>query len=157
MFHWKQEINSEFSDSPLRLQFYIIITGAAYFLFAFLIPTMSAMRRWLGISTILTFTYIIILLVELVKDGRYSLSLAYFVLEMFLTMILHCGSFVTIYMLCLNINLLQFWAGKSNKNKDYKIHGSKVDKVFNGFGAISAIIVCNTSGLLLEIQVSIVM
>ena len=72
-------------------------------------------------------------------------------------MILHCGSFVTIYMLCVNINLLQFWAGKSNKNKDYKIHGSKVDKVFNGFGAISAIIVCNTSGLLLEIQVSIVM
>ena len=157
MFHWKQEINSEFSDSPLRIQYYIIITGAAYFLFAFLIPTMSAMRRWLGISTILTFTYIIILLVVLVKDGRYTLPLAYFVLEMFLTMILHCGSFVTIYMLCLNINLLQFWAGKSNKNKDYKIHGRKVDKVFNGFGAISAIIVCNTSGLLLEIQVSIVM
>ncbi|KAK9995605.1 hypothetical protein SO802_020291 [Lithocarpus litseifolius] len=105
-----KEINSEFSDSTLRLQYYIIITGAAYFLFAFLIPTMSAMRRWLGISTILTFTYIIILLVVLVKDG------------------------------------------KSNKNKDYKIHGSKVDKVFNGFGAISAIIACNTSGLLLEIQ-----
>ena len=117
MFHWKQEINSEFSDSPLRLQYYIIITGAAYFLFAFLIPTMSAMRRWLGISTILTFTYIIILLVVLVKDGRYTLPLAYFVLERFSTMILHCGSFVTIYMLCLNINLLNFGQGNLTKTK----------------------------------------
>ena len=117
MFHLKQEINSEFSDSPLRLQYYIIITGAAYFLFAFLIPTMSAMRRWLGISTILTFTYIIILLVVLVKDGRYTLPLAYFVLERFSTMILHCGSFVTIYMLCLNINLLNFGQGNLTKTK----------------------------------------
>ena len=117
MFHWKQEINSEFSDSPMRLQYYIIITGAAYFLFAFLIPTMSAMRRWLGISTILTFTYIIILLVVLVKDGRYTLPLAYFVLERFSTMILHCGSLVTIYMLCLNINLLNFGQGNLTKTK----------------------------------------
>ncbi|KAK3003664.1 LOW QUALITY PROTEIN: hypothetical protein RJ639_018265 [Escallonia herrerae] len=104
------EISSEFSNSPLRLQYFIIITGAAFFLYSFAVPTMSAMRRWLGISTILTFTYIVILLVVLVKDG------------------------------------------KSNDNRDYKIRGSKVSKVFNGFGAVSAIIVCNTSGLLLEIQ-----
>lgn len=105
-----KEINSEFSDSPLRLQYYIIITGATYFIFASLVPTMSAMRRWLGASAVLTFSYIVILLVLLVKDGR------------------------------------------SNTNRDYEIKGSKVDKVFNAFGAISAIIVCNTSGLLLEIQ-----
>ncbi|KAK9278313.1 hypothetical protein L1049_027878 [Liquidambar formosana] len=105
-----KEINSEFSDSPLRLQYFIIITGVTYFIFASLVPTMSAMRSWLVTSFILTFSYIIILLVVLVKDG------------------------------------------KSNKNRDYDIRGSKVDKVFNGFGAISAIIVCNTSGLLLEIQ-----
>ncbi|KAK3037498.1 hypothetical protein RJ639_030306, partial [Escallonia herrerae] len=105
-----KEISSEFSNSPLRLQYFIIITGAAFFLYSFAVPTMSAMRRWLGISTILTFTYIVILLAVLVKDG------------------------------------------KSNENRDYKIRGSKVSKVFNGFGAVSAIIVCNTSGLLLEIQ-----
>ncbi|KAF7135669.1 hypothetical protein RHSIM_Rhsim08G0180100 [Rhododendron simsii] len=105
-----KEINSELSNSPLRLQYFIMITGATYFMFAFLVPTMSAMRRWLGISTILTFTYILILLVVLVKDG------------------------------------------KTNENREYKISGSKVDKVLNAFGAISAIIVCNTSGLLLEIQ-----
>ncbi|KAE8124369.1 hypothetical protein FH972_019263 [Carpinus fangiana] len=105
-----KEINSEFSDSPLRLQYFIIITGAAYFIFALVIPTLSAMRSWLGVSTILTFTYIAILLLELVHDGKYSKSI------------------------------------------DYEIPGSKVGKVFNAFGAISAIIVCNTSGLLLEIQ-----
>ncbi|KAM7475462.1 hypothetical protein LguiB_022705 [Lonicera macranthoides] len=105
-----KEINSEFSDSPLRLQYFIIMTGAAYFVFSLLVPTMSAMRRWLLTSTLLTFTYIIILLVVLFKDG------------------------------------------KSNRNKDYEIRGSNVGKVFNGFGAVSAIIVCNTSGILLEIQ-----
>jgi hypothetical protein len=78
MFQWKQEIDLEFSDSPLRLQYFIIITGAAYFLFAFFIPTMSAMRSWLGISTILTFTYIVILLVVLVHDGTHPLSSKYF-------------------------------------------------------------------------------
>jgi len=64
-----QEINSEFSDSPLRLQYYIVITGAAYFFYSFSIPTMSAMKNWLGISAVLTFTYIIFLLFVLVKDG----------------------------------------------------------------------------------------
>lgn len=65
-----QAINSEFSDSPLRLQYYIVITGAAYFLYSFFIPTISAMRNWLGASAVLTFTYIILLLIVLVKDGN---------------------------------------------------------------------------------------
>ncbi|PWA39106.1 amino acid transporter, transmembrane domain-containing protein [Artemisia annua] len=65
-----KEINSEFSDSPLRLQIYILITGATYFVFAFLVPTVSSVRRWLGISVVLTFTYIVILLVIVVRDGR---------------------------------------------------------------------------------------
>lgn len=64
-----QEINSEFSDSPLRLQYYIVITGAAYFFYSFSIPTMSAMKNWLGVSAGLTFTYIIFLLFVLEKDG----------------------------------------------------------------------------------------
>lgn len=44
--------------------------------------------------------------------------------------------------------------GKANKTKDYNIQGTQVEKVFNAFGAIAAILVCNTSGLLPEIQVS---
>ncbi|KAJ1391915.1 Amino acid transporter, transmembrane domain [Sesbania bispinosa] len=103
-------INSEFSDSPLRLQYYIVMTGAAYFMFSFFIPTISAMKNWLGASAVVTITYIVLLLIVLVKDG------------------------------------------KSNSNKDFDISGSEVSKVFNAFGAISAIIVSNTGGLLLEIQ-----
>ncbi|GAV83964.1 Aa_trans domain-containing protein, partial [Cephalotus follicularis] len=105
-----KEINSEFDDSPMRLQYFIVITGVAYCIFAHFIPTISAMRGWLGASTILTLTYTVSLLVALVKDG------------------------------------------KSNRDREYEIRGSKVDKMFSAFGAISAIIVCNTSGLLLEIQ-----
>lgn len=75
-----KEVDSEFindhggitSTSLLRLQYFIIITGAVYFVFAFMVPTISAMRRWLGISFIFTFTYIGILLVILVKDGRHD-------------------------------------------------------------------------------------
>ncbi|KAK7330566.1 hypothetical protein VNO77_24761 [Canavalia gladiata] len=105
-----KEINSEFNDSPLRLQYYIVITGAAYFIFSFSIPTISAMKNWLGASAVVTFTYIIFVLIVLVKDG------------------------------------------KSNSHRDYDISGSTVSKVLNAFGAISAIIVTNTSGLLPEIQ-----
>lgn len=105
-----QAINSEFSDSPLRLQYYIMMTGAAYFFYSFFIPTMSAMKNWLGPSAVVTLTYIIFLLIVLVKDGR------------------------------------------SNSNRDFNISGSEVSKVFNAFGAISAIIVSNTSGLLPELQ-----
>lgn len=43
--------------------------------------------------------------------------------------------------------------GKANTKRDYAIHGNEADRVLNAFGAIAAIIVCNSSGLLLEIQV----
>ncbi|BFG32430.1 hypothetical protein CerSpe_187050 [Prunus speciosa] len=81
-----KEINSEFSHSPLRLQWFITITGVTFFIFAFFIPTISAMR------------------------------------------------------------------GKTNKQRDYVIHGKKVDRLFNAFNAISAIIVSSNTGLLTEIQ-----
>ncbi|KAF6149520.1 hypothetical protein GIB67_003668 [Kingdonia uniflora] len=62
-------INAEFSDSPLRLQYFLMMTGAVYFIFAFLVPTLSAMRSWLGISAIFTFSFIVILVIIMVKDG----------------------------------------------------------------------------------------
>ena len=155
-----QEINSEFSDSPLRLQYFIIMTGAAYFVFSLLVPTMSAMRRWLLTSTLLTFTYIIILLVVLFKDGTWY---AYFALDAlaFWFIFSHADlldlAFSHIYFQLIIVDCIWFVSveGKSNRNKDYEIRGSNVGKVFNGFGAVSAIIVCNTSGILLEIQVNI--
>ncbi|KAL9228389.1 hypothetical protein vseg_003978 [Gypsophila vaccaria] len=105
-----KEINLMFSDSVMRLQYFIIITGVAYFIFALIVPNMSAMRLWLGASAVLTFSYTGVLLVAVIIDG------------------------------------------KSNNNRDYQVRGSIVDKVLNAFSAISVIIVCNSSGMLPEIQ-----
>uniref|UniRef100_A0A803QXF1 Amino acid transporter transmembrane domain-containing protein n=1 Tax=Cannabis sativa TaxID=3483 RepID=A0A803QXF1_CANSA len=98
-------------EKHLRLQYFIIISGLGFFMFAFFIPTMSAMRAWIRASTVITFSYTIILLVLMIKEGKTN----------------------------------------SAKNS-YEIPGSKVGKVFNGFGAISAIVACNTTGVLPEIQ-----
>ncbi|ERN10521.1 hypothetical protein AMTRI_Chr06g175900 [Amborella trichopoda] len=70
-------IHAEFSLSTLRLQIYIIITGAIYFLFALMIPNMSAMRHWLGVSSVLTITYVVIVMAICVKDGKSSVSKSY--------------------------------------------------------------------------------
>uniref|UniRef100_A0ACD5WI46 Uncharacterized protein n=1 Tax=Avena sativa TaxID=4498 RepID=A0ACD5WI46_AVESA len=40
----------------------------------------------------------------------------------------------------------------TSKQTDYTIHGTSQEKVFNALGAVAAILVCNTSGLLPEIQ-----
>lgn len=42
--------------------------------------------------------------------------------------------------------------GRSSKQTDYTIHGTQQEQVFNALGAVAAILVCNTSGLLPEIQ-----
>ncbi|EMS60331.1 hypothetical protein TRIUR3_15438 [Triticum urartu] len=43
--------------------------------------------------------------------------------------------------------------GRSNSRRvDYAIHGTEAEKAFNALGAVAAILVCNTSGLLPEIQ-----
>ncbi|TVU36108.1 hypothetical protein EJB05_18024, partial [Eragrostis curvula] len=104
-------INVEFTHSPARLQWFIAVTGAVYFAFAYLVPTISAMRNWLATSAALTIAFDVALLAVLVKDG------------------------------------------KSNNQKDYNVHGTQAEKVFNALGAVAAILVCNTSGLLPEIQV----
>lgn len=70
-----QEINSEFSNSPLRLQVFILATGVVYFIFAYFVPTMSAMRNWLATSAVLTVTYDVVLVAILVKDGTLPLHL----------------------------------------------------------------------------------
>lgn len=104
-------INTEFTHTPARLQWFITATGIVYFAFAYFVPTISAMRNWLATSAALTLAYDVALLAILIRDG------------------------------------------KSNKQKDYDVHaGSQAEKVFNALGAVAAILVCNTSGLLPEIQ-----
>ncbi|KAJ0720260.1 putative amino acid transporter, transmembrane domain-containing protein [Helianthus annuus] len=106
-----KEINAEFGGSSLRLQYFIIITGVAYFVFSIFVPTISSMGKWLIVSTILTFTYIGILLAVVIKDGL-----------------------------------------NSNRVKDYQVRGSDSSKMFNAFCAISAIVACNSAGIIPEIQ-----
>ncbi|XP_021749590.1 proline transporter 1-like isoform X1 [Chenopodium quinoa] len=65
-----KEINLVFSETALRLQYYIIITGVVYCIFAFVVPNMSAMRVWVGASTFLTFGFIGVLLAVSAKDGN---------------------------------------------------------------------------------------
>ncbi|KAL6616578.1 hypothetical protein ACP70R_038848 [Stipagrostis hirtigluma subsp. patula] len=42
--------------------------------------------------------------------------------------------------------------GKSSEQKDYSVHGSQAEKVFNALGAVATIVASNASGLLPEIQ-----
>ncbi|XP_031505429.1 probable proline transporter 2 isoform X2 [Nymphaea colorata] len=105
-----KEINLAFDASALRLQVYIVITGAVYFIFSVLVPTMSAMREWLGLSVLLTLAYIGTVTATSVKDGM------------------------------------------SNSVKSYHVDGSTAGKIFNAFGAVSAIVVSHNSGLLPEMQ-----
>ncbi|KAK9072379.1 hypothetical protein SSX86_008813 [Deinandra increscens subsp. villosa] len=67
-----QEINAEFDGSSIRLQYFVIITGVAYFVFSILVPTISSMGKWMIVSTVLTFTYIVIILAVVIKDGLNS-------------------------------------------------------------------------------------
>lgn len=60
--------------------------------------------------------------------------------------ILHQKPGLMLYLICLK--------GISNKSRDYKVEGSELDKIFNVFGAISAICFSSTAGMIPETQVS---
>ncbi|KAJ8771247.1 hypothetical protein K2173_026424 [Erythroxylum novogranatense] len=72
-----KEMHLSFSDSPWTLQYYIIFAGLAFLSFAFLVPTMSAMRTWLMLSAFMTSVYVILLMVMVVDDGRSNKSRSY--------------------------------------------------------------------------------
>ncbi|CAN1281372.1 Proline transporter 1 [Linum perenne] len=56
-------------DGPMKLPYFIVIAGFVCGLFAISIPHLSALRVWLGVSTLLSLIYIIIAIVLAVKDG----------------------------------------------------------------------------------------
>ena len=64
-----QAINTEFTHTPARLQWFITATGFIYFAFAYFVPTISAMRNWLATSAVLTLAYDVALLAILIRDG----------------------------------------------------------------------------------------
>lgn len=57
------------NEGILKLPYCITVTGIVCSLFAFSIPHLSALRLWLGVSTLLTLIYIIITIVLSIKDG----------------------------------------------------------------------------------------
>ncbi|KAJ8772914.1 hypothetical protein K2173_028091 [Erythroxylum novogranatense] len=132
-----KEMHLVLSDSPWRLQYYIIFTGLAFFLFAFFIPTMSAMRAWLMVSAVITSVYVILLIIMVVNDGRKLAKYFSFTLVgVFFIHSLHFRHFL-------------------NKQDDlikgsYEVGGSQVGKLFNAFAAISALIAANSEGCYLK-------
>ncbi|RWR86178.1 putative proline transporter 2 isoform X1 [Cinnamomum micranthum f. kanehirae] len=56
-------------DGALKLPYCIAIAGFVCAMFAFAVPHLSALRVWLGISTLFSLAYIIIALVLSLKDG----------------------------------------------------------------------------------------
>ncbi|KAK1320358.1 putative proline transporter 2 [Acorus calamus] len=57
------------NDGDLKLPYCIIIAGTVCALFAFGIPHLSALRVWLGFSTLFSFIYIITAIVLSARDG----------------------------------------------------------------------------------------
>lgn len=56
-------------DGALKLPYCIAISGFICALFAFGIPYLSALRIWLGFSTLLSLIYIVIAFVLSLRDG----------------------------------------------------------------------------------------
>ncbi|CAI0411060.1 unnamed protein product [Linum tenue] len=56
-------------DGPMKLPYFIAIAGVVCGLFAISTPHLSALRVWLGVSTVLSLIYIIVAFVLSIKDG----------------------------------------------------------------------------------------
>uniref|UniRef100_A0A2P2JN09 Proline transporter 2 family protein n=1 Tax=Rhizophora mucronata TaxID=61149 RepID=A0A2P2JN09_RHIMU len=61
----------------MKLLYCIAITGFVCFMFAILVPHLSALRVWLGVSTMLTFIYFIVAVFYSIKDGANAPSRDY--------------------------------------------------------------------------------
>ncbi|XP_047323980.1 proline transporter 2-like [Impatiens glandulifera] len=59
-------------DHMMKLPYFIAISGVVCAMFAIGIPHLSALRIWLGVSTILSLVYIIVAIVLSAKDGVQS-------------------------------------------------------------------------------------
>ncbi|KAJ8759597.1 hypothetical protein K2173_008777 [Erythroxylum novogranatense] len=56
-------------DHMLKLPYCIAITGFLCFVFAILVPHLSALRVWLGVSSVLTMIFTLVAVVYSIKDG----------------------------------------------------------------------------------------
>lgn len=56
-------------DHVMKLPYFIAIAGLACVIFAIAVPHLSALRVWLGFSTLFSLVYIVVALVLSLKDG----------------------------------------------------------------------------------------
>uniref|UniRef100_A0A6N2NIV0 Amino acid transporter transmembrane domain-containing protein n=2 Tax=Salix viminalis TaxID=40686 RepID=A0A6N2NIV0_SALVM len=56
-------------DHVMKLPYFIVLSGFVCALFAMSIPHLSALRLWLGVSTVFSLIYIVVAFVLSVKDG----------------------------------------------------------------------------------------
>lgn len=61
-------------DDALKLPYCIAVSGFVCALFAFGIPYLSALRIWLGFSTVFGLIYVIAAFVLSLKDGMYCIN-----------------------------------------------------------------------------------
>lgn len=64
-------------DDLMKLPYCIAIAGFVCAMFAVCIPHLSALRIWLGFSTVFSLIYIVIAFALSLKDGNYSSYLFY--------------------------------------------------------------------------------
>ena len=59
-------------EHTMKLPYFIVIAGFTCGLFAIATPHLSALRVWLGISTVFSLIYIVVAIVLSARDGMYS-------------------------------------------------------------------------------------
>eukprot|EP00252_Welwitschia_mirabilis_P022471 TRINITY_DN6082_c0_g1_i2.p1 TRINITY_DN6082_c0_g1~~TRINITY_DN6082_c0_g1_i2.p1 ORF type:complete len:419 (-),score=52.48 TRINITY_DN6082_c0_g1_i2:359-1615(-) len=60
------------SSTSTNLQEFVIISGAICFVFAMLVPNLSRLRVWIGVSGVLTIIYTVIVLEISISDGKHN-------------------------------------------------------------------------------------
>lgn len=63
-------------DNVMKLPYFIAIAGFICALFAISIPHLSALRLWLGFSTLFSLIYILVAFILSVRDGKFHFPLS---------------------------------------------------------------------------------
>ena len=67
------------NDHVMKLPYFIAIAGVVCALFAISIPHLSALKIWLGFSTVFSLVYIIVAFILSLRDGKFHFPLSSFV------------------------------------------------------------------------------
>ncbi|MBA0721446.1 hypothetical protein Golax_008991 [Gossypium laxum] len=148
-------------EHTMKLPYCIAITGFACTLFAISTPHLSALRVWLGCSTVLSLIYIIVACVLAARDGfqplyrgerepalRESIELSLIWIPDVL-----CGS--DIFLCLYDNNDSDAVIGANAPPRDYSIHGESSSRIFTTIGASANLVFAFNTGMLPEIQATV--